>query len=101
MSENTIEIRVTGVNNRFSNLFLESRFPKVFSANRAVIIHKNIVIALLGKSISNWLDWTKIIKRKKELMLIDTTSKRSISRSDVNRPPQTMVYGITFDMTKI
>ena len=100
MSENTDKRSVIGVNKRCSNLFLENTFPTVFSANKAVIVHKITVIALFGKSIAIVFACTKIVNRKKQLMLMETSSKRSISRSDFNRPPQTMVYGITFATTK-
>lgn len=82
---------VTGVNNRFSILFLESKFPIEFKRNSAVIIHKAIVIVLFEMPNDKVPRCSKTIAIKTTFRKIDTASNLYMSLSVLSLPPQIML----------
>lgn len=100
INEKNVKRIVIGVNSFCSILFFEIALPNVLNRNRAVIIHKIIVIILWGKSMAKKFDCSNIMNRKNIFIEIDTVCERYISLSDFNLPPQTKLYGMIFNTIK-
>jgi len=88
INENIVKSIVTGVNTLCSILFFDMAFPNVFNKKSPVISHNAYVIIFLGISMDITSACTKITITNIRLMMIEKISKRYISLSDFNLPPQ-------------
>lgn len=85
----------------FSKVVFENTLPMVFSTKSAKKIHRIMEILFFAKKDFIKDAFCKRTKMKNELITIDKISKRYISASVFNLPPQTISYGTIFNKINV